>query len=98
MYMYGICLNISACTQILVSRADEEHCNTYLQLLDRVLTLEVRLWQTFCLTYKQAAPKFQYSDIIERFLASFSKSIPDLWGIFIGEYSMSPPPLPPQSW
>ena len=30
-----------ACTQILVSRADEEHCNTYLQLLDRVLTLEV---------------------------------------------------------
>lgn len=29
-----------ACTQILVSRADEEHCNTYLQLLDRVLTLE----------------------------------------------------------
>ncbi|XP_078351384.1 LOW QUALITY PROTEIN: protein Smaug homolog 1-like [Oculina patagonica] len=29
-----------ACTQILVSRADEEHCNAYLQLLDRVLTLE----------------------------------------------------------
>ncbi|CAH3043577.1 unnamed protein product, partial [Pocillopora meandrina] len=29
-----------ACTQILVSRADEEHCNTYLQLLDRVLSLE----------------------------------------------------------
>jgi len=33
----------SACTQILVSRADEEHCNAYLQLLDRVLTLEVLL-------------------------------------------------------
>ncbi|CAH3040691.1 unnamed protein product [Porites lobata] len=29
-----------ACTQILVSRADEEHCNAYLLLLDRVLMLE----------------------------------------------------------
>ena len=69
--MYGIGLNIPACTQILVSRADEEHCNTYLQLLDRVLTLEVRQLQTFFLTCKQAAPKFYYSNIIERLIASF---------------------------
>ncbi|XP_068681793.1 protein Smaug homolog 2-like isoform X1 [Montipora foliosa] len=58
-----------ACTQILVSRGDEEHCSAYLSLVDRVLTLEaftpthkarLQSWKQECQKYaRQRRPSHE---------------------------------------